>query len=101
MVQSLTIFLNGLFLVSYSIWFVFTGAYQKNVIMEELLKDLREVCEKHGLTIENDSTTLYVNKTWVDMRQRVTKKELVFRCFSLAPSTEEEVKAAEKMWYLI
>jgi hypothetical protein len=69
--------------------------------MEELLKDLREVCEKHGLTIENDSTMLYVNKTWVDMRQRVTKKELVFRCFSLAPSTEEEVKATEEMWYLI
>lgn len=69
--------------------------------MEELLKDLREVCEKHGLTIEKDSEMLYVSKTFVDMRQRVTKKELVFRCFSLAPSTDEEVKAAEKMWYLI
>lgn len=69
--------------------------------MEELLKDLREVCEKHGLNIEKDSTMLYVSKTFVDMRQRVTKKELVFRCFSLTPSTDEEVKAAEKMWYLI
>lgn len=69
--------------------------------MEELLKDLREVFEKHGLDIEKNSEMLYVSQTFVDTRQRVTKKELVFRCFSLAPSTDEEVKAADKMWYLI
>jgi hypothetical protein len=69
--------------------------------MEELLKDLREVCEKHGLNIEKDSEMLYVSKTFVDTRQRVTKKELVFRCFSLAPSTEKEIKAMKEMWYLI
>lgn len=69
--------------------------------MEELLKDLREVFEKHGLNIEKDSEMLYVNKTVVNVRQMVTKKELVFRCFSLAPSTEEEVKAADEFWFPI
>lgn len=69
--------------------------------MEKLLKDLREVFEKHGLNIEKDSEMLYVSKTLVDMRQRVTKKELVFRCFSLAPSTDEEIKVMKEMWYPI
>lgn len=69
--------------------------------MEELLKDLREVFEKHGLNIEKDSEMLYVNKTVVNVRQMVTKKELVFRCFSLAPSTADEVKAADEFWFPI
>ena len=50
--------------------------------MEELLKDLREVCEKHGLTIEKDSESLYVDRPIVDMVNRITKREVVFRCFS-------------------
>ena len=46
MVRSLTMFLNGLVLVSHSVRLVFTKV-QRYVIMEELLKDLKEVCEKH------------------------------------------------------
>ena len=69
--------------------------------MEVLLKDLREVFEKHGLTIEKDSESLYVDKTIVDMVNRVTKSEVVFRCFRLTPSTEEEIKCMKEMWYPI
>lgn len=69
--------------------------------MEELLKDLREVCEKHGLIIEKDSTCLYIDRPIVDMVNRVTKREVVFRCFGLTPSTEEEIKRMKEMWYPI
>lgn len=69
--------------------------------MEELLKDLREVCEKHGMNVEIDSAYLYVQKPIVDMVHRVTKREVVFRCFTLTPSTEEEIKCMKEMWYPI
>jgi hypothetical protein len=48
--------------------------------MEELLKDLREVCEKHGLNIEKGSEMLYVNKTVVDVRQRYRRRLRKMRC---------------------
>jgi len=70
-------------------------------VMEELLKDLREVCEKHGLTLEKDSESLYVDRPIVDMVNRVTKREVVFRCFKLTPSTEDEIKCMKEMWYPI
>lgn len=69
--------------------------------MKELLKDLRDVCEKHGLTIEKDSESLYVDRVIVDMANRVTKREVVFRFFKLTPSTEEDIRAMKEMWYLI
>ena len=69
--------------------------------MEELLKDLRKVCEKHGLTIEKDSESLYIDRPIVDMVNMVTKREVVFRCFKLTPSTEEEIRVMKEMWYPI
>jgi hypothetical protein len=69
--------------------------------MEELLKDLREVFEKHGLNIEKDSESLYVDRPIVDMENRVTKREVVFRFFKLTPSTEEEIRAMKEMWFPI
>ena len=69
--------------------------------MEELLKDLREVFEKHGLNIEKDSECLYIDRPIVDMVNMVTKREVVFRCFKLTPSTEEEIKRMKEMWYPI
>lgn len=69
--------------------------------MEELLKDLRDVCERHELTIEKDSESLYIDRPIVDMVNRVTKREVVFRCFKLTPSTEDEIRAMEEMWYPI
>jgi len=69
--------------------------------MDVLLKDLREVCEKHGLNIEKDSASLYVDRPIVDTVNRVTKREVVFRCFKLTPSTEEEIMCMKEMWYPI
>lgn len=69
--------------------------------MKELLKDLREVCEKHGLNIEKGSGSLCVDEPIVDMVHRVTRREVVFRCFTLTPSTEDEIKCMKEMWYPI
>ena len=41
--------------------------------MEELLKDLREVCEKHGMVVVMDSASLEIGYDG----------ELVFRCVDL------------------
>ena len=41
--------------------------------MEELLKDLREVCEKHGMVVMMDSASLEIG----------CDGELVFRCVDL------------------
>ena len=41
--------------------------------MEELLKDLREVCEKHGIEVIKDSASLEIG----------CDGELVFRCCAL------------------
>lgn len=69
--------------------------------MEELLKDLREVCEKHVPTIERDSESLYVDRPIVDMVNGVTRREVVFRCILLTPSTEDDIKYMKEMWYPI
>lgn len=69
--------------------------------MDELLKELRDVCEKHGLNIERDSECLYMDRPIVDMVHGITKREVVFRCFTLTPSTEEEIRAMKEMWYPI
>ena len=74
---------------------------QELVVMEELLRDLREVCERHGLNIEKDSECLYIDRPIVDMVHRVTKREVVFRCFKLTPSTEDEIRCMKEMWYPI
>lgn len=54
--------------------------------MEELLKDLREVCEKHGLTIEKDSESLELG----------CDGEIVFRCRDLN-RVNMEANIAQKM----
>lgn len=46
---------------------------KKLVVMEELLKDLREVCEKHGMVVVMDSASLEIGYDG----------ELVFRCVDL------------------
>lgn len=46
---------------------------QKLVVMEELLKDLREVCEKHGMVVVMDSASLEISPDG----------EFVFRCVDL------------------
>ena len=54
--------------------------------MEELLKDLRGVCEKHGLTIEKDSESLELG----------CDGEIVFRCRDLN-RVNMEANIAQKM----
>ena len=67
--------------------------------MEELLKDLREVFEKHGVDILLNSETLSIkdcdafysisdDDIYLGRKTKFAKRDIIFRCSTLIPSMQ-------------
>ena len=76
--------------------------------MEELVKDLREVFEKHGFDIllnsemlsikDEDNFDVIKDNIYVGKPRRIAKRNIIFRCSTLIPSTQRNM-ADEEILY--
>lgn len=76
--------------------------------MEELIKDLREVFEKHGVDILLNSETLSIkdydafdiisDDIYLGRKTKIAKRDIIFRCSTLIPSMQM-IMADEEILY--
>lgn len=60
--------------------------------MKDALKELCEVLEKKGLTVEIDSAVLEIGRSNIDTAQKVKRTPIIFRCMVMDSVNEDDIK---------